>query len=177
MPQDNGPNWWRDVPGYRGKYRVNRLGEVQRVYPSGLVRDLTPYKKGGKKLRDRLFLHLSIDGKTKEIQLLKIVAEAWYPGHNKGLVPYHKNGLQTDNRVDNIAYITKQELGRRTGHMAGRRKSVVKVSEDGTEVEIYRSARQAAIANHMSDQTVLDRCHNKVKNPFALDGYTYQFEE
>lgn len=61
--------------------------------------------------------------------------------------------------------------------MAGRRKSVVKVSEDGTEVEIYRSVRQAAIANHMSDQTVLDRCYNKVKKPFALDGYTYQFEK
>lgn len=30
---------------------------------------------------------------------------------------------------------------------------------------------------NMSYQTVIDRCHNKVKNPFALDGFTYQFEK
>ena len=39
------------------------------------------------------------------------------------------------------------------------------------------SARAAAKANHMSYQTVLDRCHGKVKKPFALDGYTYQFDK
>ncbi len=174
---DNGPNWWRDVPGYRGKYRVNRLGDVQRVFPSGLVRDLTPYRKQGKKPRNRLFLHLSIDGKTREVQLLKIIAETWYPDHGRNMVPYHRNGIQTDNRVDNIGYVTRQELGRRTGHMSGKRKSVVKVSAEGAEVAIYRSARQAAMANYISYQAVLDRCHGKVKNPYGLDGYTYRFEE
>lgn len=29
----------------------------------------------------------------------------------------------------------------------------------------------------MSYQTVLDRCNGKVKQPFALDGHTYQFEK
>ena len=52
----------------------------------------------------------------------------------------------------------------------------MKVTENGDEVEVYRSAREAARKNSMSYQTVLDRCHNRVKKPFALDGYTYQFE-
>ena len=64
-----------------------------------------------------------------------------------------------------------------TGHRTDRRKCVVKVSKSGEEVEIYRSAREAAKQNNMSYQTVLDRCHNKVKKPFALDGYTYRFEK
>lgn len=38
-------------------------------------------------------------------------------------------------------------------------------------------AREAAKANHMSYQTVLDRCNGKVKNPYALDGFTYRFED
>ncbi len=36
---------------------------------------------------------------------------------------------------------------------------------------------KAVKANHMSYQTVLDRCHGKVKDPFALDGFTCRFED
>lgn len=109
--------------------------------------------------------------------MLKIMAETWHCNGDKSLVPYHKNGNVTDNRADNIGFINRSELGKMTGHMAGRRKCVFRVDENGNGVEVYRSARAAAKANSMSYQTVLDRCHNRVKNPFALDGYTYQFEK
>lgn len=177
IPPDNGPNWWRDIPGYGGKYRVSRNGDVQRVFPSGLVRNMTPYRKQAKILRNRLFVKLTINGKPKEVPMLKIMAETWHNNQNKNLVPYHKNGIVTDNRADNIGFISRKELGRITGHMASKRKCVIKITEDGEEVEVYRSARVAAKENNMSYQTVLDRCHNRVKNPFALDGYNYQFEE
>ena len=177
MPEDVGPNWWRYIPGYGGKYRVNRNGEVQRVFSSGLVRDMTPYRKQAKRFRNRLFVKLTMDGKPKEVPVLKIMAETWHNNQNKNLVPYHKNGIVTDNRADNIGFTSRSELGKMTGHMAGRRKCVFKVTENGEEIEVYRSAREAARKNNMSYQTILDRCHNRVKNPFALDGYTYQFEE
>lgn len=177
IPVDNGPNWWRDIPGYGGKYRVNRCGDVQRVFKSGLVRDMTPYRKQGRRLRNRLFVKLTVDGKAKEVPMLKIMAETWHNNKDKNLIPYHKNGIVTDNHADNIGFISRSGLGKLTGHMANRRKCVFKITETGEEVEVYRSAREAAKANNMSYQTVLDRCHNKVKCPFALDGYTYQFEK
>ncbi len=177
IPSDNGANWWRDIPGYGGKYRASRAGDIQRVFPSGLVRDMTPYRKQGKALRNRLFVKLTINGKAKEVAMLKIMAETWHNNQDKNLVPYHKNGIATDNHADNIGFIGRRELGRMTGSMASKRKCVLKVTESGEEVEVYRSARQAAKENNMSYQTVLDRCHNRVKKPFALDGYTYQFEK
>lgn len=177
VPTENGIDWWRDIPGYNGIYRVNRNADIQRVFSSGLVRNMTPYKKKSKTFRNRLFVKLTIGGKSKEVAVLKIMAETWYDNRNENLVPYHKNGIVTDNHADNIGFISRRELGRMTGHMANKRKCVVKVSEDGEEVEFYRSARAAAKANNMSYQTVLDRCHNRVKNPFTLDGYTYQFEK
>ena len=176
IPADVGANWWRDIPGYGGKYRASKSADIQRVFPSGLVRDMTPYKKQGKTLRNRLFVKLTINGKSKEVAMLKIMAETWHENKDKTLVPYHKNGIVTDNYADNIGFISRSELGKMTGHMANKRKCVFKVDENGNEVEVYRSAREAAKQNNMSYQTVLDRCHNKVKNPFALDGYTYQFE-
>lgn len=177
VPPDNGAGWWRDIPGYGGKYRANRAGDIQRVFLDGRVRDMTPYRKKGRVLRNRLFVKLTINGKPREVAMLKIMAETWHRNRDKSLVPYHKNGNATDNRADNIGFISRRELGKMTGHMAGRRKCVFKVDENGNEVEVYRSARAAARANSMSYQTVLDRCHNRVKNPFALDGHTYQFEK
>ena len=176
IPADVGANWWRDIPGYGGKYRASKAGDIQRVFPSGLVWDMTPFRKQSKVLRNRLFVKLTINGKSKDVAVLKIMAETWHNNKDKSLVPYHKNGIVTDNHADNIGFISRSELGKMTGHMANKRKCVFKVDENGNEVEVYRSAREAAKQNNMSYQTVLDRCHNKVKNPFALDGYTYQFE-
>lgn len=176
-PIDVGQNWWRDIPGYGGKYRVSRGGDVQRVFPSGLVRDMTPYKKQGGAKRNRLFVKLTANGKPKGVPMLKVMAEAWHINCDPTLIPYHRNGDVTDNRADNIGFIDRSSLGKLTGHKTSRRKCVLKVTESGEAVEAYRSAREAAGANNMSYQTVLDRCHNKVRNPFALDGHTYQFEK
>lgn len=74
IPEDAGPGWWRDIPGYDGKYQVNRIADVRRVFPSGLVRDMTAYRKSGKKFRQRLFVKLTKDGKSTEVQLLTIMA-------------------------------------------------------------------------------------------------------
>lgn len=175
-PADNGPGWWRDIPGYGGKYRASRAGDVQRVFPSGLVRDMAPYRKKGSRHRGRLYVKLTAGGKSRDVHLLSIMAETWHGGHGRGLVPYHKNGILSDNHADNVGFASRDELGRLTGHRTGKRRCVIKVSESGDEVEAYRSARAAAKANHMSYQAVLDRCHGKVKDEFALDGHTYRFE-
>ncbi|MCC8106417.1 MAG: NUMOD4 motif-containing HNH endonuclease [Clostridiales bacterium] len=143
-PTNQGPDWWRDIPGYGGKYQANRLGEIRRVFPSGLVRDMTPYKKTGAKhqkiLRNRLFMKLTLDGKAKEVPVLKIMAATWRGPTPAGKVPYHINGIVTDNRAENIGFIGKCELGQKTGHRANKRKAVFKVNEQGEDVEVYRSA-------------------------------------
>ncbi len=176
-PAESGPDWWRDIPGYAGRYRVNRNGDIQRVFPSGLVRKMTPYRKTGRNRGKGLYVKLTAGGKSREVAVLKIMAGTWHGSRDGNLVAYHKNGLVTDNRADNIGFTSRRELGKLTGHMAGKRKCVFKVARNGEEVEVYRSAREAARKNNMSYQAVLDRCHNKVKNPFALDGYTYRFEK
>ena len=70
-----------------------------------------------------------------------------------------------------------EELGKLTARMSGKRKPVIKIDEAGRIVETYVSVREAGIRNNMSYQTIADRCHNRIKKPFALDGYNYQFEE
>lgn len=169
--------WWKDVPGYDGKYQASRAGEIRHVYDSGRTRTLTPYRKKSKVTRRRLFVHLTKDGKTKETAVSKIVAEAFIGMTPPGLVLYHINGDVTDNRVDNLGFISRSELGRMTGPKSNKRKAVFKVNSAGEEVDVYPSARAAAKDNHMSYQTVIDRCKGKTKNPFKWYDYTFRYEE
>lgn len=179
-PKDISGDWWRDIPGYEGLYQASRDGQIRKVWKSGKVSLMQPNRKTAGRSkeihRDRLFIRLAKNGKRKEIAMLKIMVDTFTDGTPEGMVAYHKNGIVTDNHIQNIAFTTRQELGRKTGFRSKSR-AVFKVNSKGEEIEIYKSAREAARANHMSYQTVLDRCNGKVKNEFALDGHTYRFEE
>lgn len=166
---------WKDVPGYGGKYQIDKEANVRRVYSSGSTRAMHPYhrKMSGSQ---RLVVKLTKDGKSKEEVLMRLVALTFLGPPPKGYVPYHKNGCQSDNYLNNITYISKRELGRLTG-ASSRRHPVAKLDSDGEIVEVYSSAREAARRNYMSYQTVMDRCNGKVKGAFAPDGHAYVWDD
>ena len=166
---------WKDIPGYGGKYQADREGNFRRVYQSGKVRAMTPYRKKTQN-NQRLVVKLSKDGKSKEEVVLNVMARTFLGIAPRGCVPYHKNGCQTENHINNIAYISRKKLGEITGAKS-RRKTVVKIDADGQIVEFYTSAREAARKNYMSYQTVIDRCNRKCKSAFAPDGYAYAWED
>ena len=167
---------WRNTPGYNGKYQVDMEANVRRVYPSGKTREMTPYHKKMSGSQ-RLIVKLTDDkGKSKEVILLQIMAKTFLGPAPDGCVPYHKNGCQSDNYIQNIAYISREELGKKTGSKS-RRQSVVKIDVLGEIVDIYYSGREAARENYMSYQTIIDRCNGKCKSAFAPDGYAYAWED
>ena len=171
-------NLWYDIPGYDGKYQASRLGEVRRVYASGKVKILSQYtKRFGKTNRTRLYTKLTHNRKSKDVSILSIMVKTFFGKIPQGKVAYHINLSTWDNRLDNIGFISQKELGKLTGIKADKNIRVVKLDNKGNIIEIYNSVREAGRKNNMSYQTVSDRCHNRVKNPFALDGYNYQFEE
>lgn len=173
---------WRDIPGYNGMYQISRWGEVRtwRWRGKQLMKEprlMHQYlSKGGKNSRS-LFVKLTDStGKGRAITVLRLMVDTWLGGCPPGKVPYHKNGDLTDHCLHNIAFATRSELGKMTGAKSKRR-PVAKIAPDGEIVEVYSSARAAAKANHMSYQTVLDRCNGKVQKPFALDGFNYLFDD
>lgn len=172
---------WQKIPGYGGAYEINWDGQVRTWRWRGTQfsqkpRLLTAYmRKKGRQGRARYVKLTDEHGKAHEVKVLALMVDVWFGGPRPGKVPYHKNGDLNDNSVNNIAFSTRERLGKRTGANS-RRKPVAKVTPEGEVVALYPSAREAAKANHMSYQTVLDRCNGKVKKPFALDGTTYVFD-
>lgn len=175
---------WRDIPGYDGAYQISRMAEVRcwkwrgrRTKTSHLLTQYRKKPRGKGRRSGRYYFKLtSPDGKAREVAVISLMVDVWLGGRPPGKVAYHRNGDLADSCLHNIAFATPQELGAMTGAQSSRR-PVEKVSTSGEVIAVYSSARAAAHANHMSYQTVLDRCNGKVKNPFALDGYNYRFEK
>ena len=175
-------NEWRDIPGYGGAYQISFDGDVRTWRWRGTrfskkPRPMAAYLRGrGKKSRRRYVKLTGENGIAKDVAVLGIMVDVWLGGGTPGLTPYHKNGALSDNRANNIGFTTREQLGRMTGAKS-RRRPVVKIDADGQVVDAYTSAREAGRRNFMSYQAVIDRCHGKVKNPYALDGHTYMYDD
>ena len=171
-PKEEPFDMWRRVPGTK-TYLVSREGGIRKVWKSGKVTDLKPQRKLTEKGRSQT-VRLTENGKRKEYIISHLVAAAFLPPKPPGTVIYHKNGIRFDNHVENLGYITRAELGKKTAHKSKCR-AVFKIDQDGNEIEIYRSAREAAKKNYMSYQTVIDRCNHKVKNEYFSADYTFRW--
>lgn len=159
------PASWYDIPGYDGKYQINYYGAIRRVLKKGW-KELRPYTK---KSSRRSAVKLN----CKEVEVKKLMQITFIGDIPEGTVTYHKNGMLTDNALNNIGIITRQELGRKSGRRNGCETSIVKIDSDGQIVDFYRSVREAGRKNYMSYQTLLDRLSGKVKSLYAPDGYVY----
>lgn len=156
---------WYDIPGYGGKYQINYFGNIRRALKRG-YKDLHPYIKSSNGRRI-----VKLNGKEQVV--MKLMQITFIGALPPGKVAYHKNGIITDDALNNIGITTRSELGRLTGRSNGCEISVVKISPDGEIVDFYRSVREAGRKNHMSYQTILDRIGGKVKSLYAPDGYVY----
>lgn len=178
--QVNAENW-KEIPGFDGMYQISREGDVRTWRWRGERRMNSPkpmrqyMKHNGKRGKSRFVKLTDATGTAKEYKVLRLMADIWLGGVPEGKVPYHKNGDLADHCINNIGFTTRYLLGKKTG-ANGKRKPVKKINSAGDTVAVYTSARAAAKANYMSYQTVLDRCHGKVKKALALDGHTYAFD-
>ena len=171
---------WRDIPGYDGTYQISRMGEVRswrtrNGKPANEPRIVAQYNHGKS---NHLFVKLPpVTGtERREVDVTSLMRDIWMRGAIPGLCVWHKNGNVRDNCLHNLAYITRSELGKKTGAKSTRR-PVAKIDKDGNAVEFYPSARKAAQKNFMSYQAVMDRCNRKIKKEFALDGYSYRWDD
>ena len=152
---------WKDVNGYEGFYQVSNLGRVKSldriVKNKGLIKKESFIKKGrilkqrtskSKGLITGYYRVLLTKEKVgKNFCVHKLVAEAFIPNpENKPQVD-HINTIISDNRVENLKWVTSKENNRNDITM--KKKSKYKING--------KSAVQAAKENGVNTMTFYSR--------------------
>ena len=112
MPEPDDTELWRHVVGWEGWYSVSNLGRLRRDKRG-------PHTNPGKLLvakQERNGYHhisLSRNGRRWCGAVHRIVAAAFIGPCPPGLQVNHKNGIKSDNRAENLEYVTPSQ---NTGH-------------------------------------------------------------
>ena len=164
---------WRDIPGYGGKYQCNRNGEVRTVYKNGKTRikAVWTHKKDKRKLKQ---VTLFIDKTNRNESVASLVAKTFIGPRPDGHAVHHINGILTDDRAENLEYISRQNIELIMHKRHGR--PVVKLQADGMPVERYESVSEAGRRNHMSDTAVRNRCMGKIGES-SVYGYDFAWAD
>lgn len=151
--------YWKPILDYgrsmRGTYMVSNYGNIIHRYRSGIYK-VTPYRTASMKKKGIRKLIFKVGG--KEMNVARVVYEAFYGRIPEGYSVYHVNGMWNDNRIVNLKVATKSELGRMTG---GRSRSMSIYDIDGDCY--YLSSREAEKHTYMSRTTISDLCNGKRK--------------
>ena len=98
---------WKDIEGFEKKYQISNMGRVKALN----------FKRSGKEKimkqsfngRGYLKVGLRKDGKFKTLKVHRLVAQTFIENKENKPCVDHKNTIRTDNRVENLRFVTHKE--------------------------------------------------------------------
>ena len=157
---------WRDVPGYGGRYQASNLGGL-RSKDRGYLHPFL--SRGG-----YLVATVQKDGHRYGTGAHRLVAAAWVPNPDNKPEVNHKNGDKTDNRPENLEWVTCSENNlhrRRILHGGGGRpKRPVRNLDTGV---VYPSIAEAATATGDHLEKIVACCRGQRQ---TTNGHRWAYE-
>lgn len=97
---------WADVPEYENHYKVSNLGHVVSLKNRFGLRKKPHYLRPSSYWHKYLQVSLCKDSVAKAFKIHRLVMLAFIGPRPSGLTINHINGVKTDNRLENLEYIT-----------------------------------------------------------------------
>lgn len=173
---------WKDVEGYKGTYQVSNEGRVRSLRTNKVLKPMIWHGYA--------YVNFTINNVVNHKSIHRLVAEAWIPNpENKPQID-HINTVKTDNRVENLRWVTALENAsnpitatrRLTNHL-DECKHVYQYTINGEFVAEYNSAREAERQTKVNNSNILKCCNggffsrerNKWVNVNTANGYKWSF--
>ena len=131
---------WRPIPGFEGHYCANRSGEIKSLIRLWRTKELIL-----RPVFSRGYGYVNLHAKEVKKRLLihRLVARTFIVNPENKPEVNHKNGIKTDNRIENLEWCTRGENVRHSfktglkivpfGPLNKTAKSVIQIFADGSE--------------------------------------------
>lgn len=105
---------WKPISGYEGFYEISSKGRVRSLDREIIFRNGNKRKYIGKILRQKYhngyaMVNLNKNKECETVYIHQLVAKHFIGERPKNLVVNHKDGIKTNNNVENLEYITSSE--------------------------------------------------------------------
>jgi hypothetical protein len=153
-----------DLKGFEQYYSINKNGEIYSKRKKSFCKccvDNAGYKK----------VTFRIDGKMIQKKVHRLVAEQFIPNPSNLPQVNHINGIKTDNRVENLEWVTaKENIHHAFEHLLSNNKHLCKkvymIDVTSNKIlKVYNSYREASLDTGISETNISAICRNyKPKN-------------
>jgi len=162
---------WKDVEGYEGSYSVSSFGRIKSLERTIARKDgytriqCERFLKPGKNPDGYLIVVLRKNNKSKSVTVHSLVANGFLKRHTECLQINHIDGVKTNNRLDNLEFVTRSE-NMKHASMNGLRMVKLTPTEAFEIKELYEKTdlkqKEIGIIYGVSKQNVSEICRNTI---------------